>query len=73
MKQYQTKTGIELTVVNGLGQGNGVPRAQLSLVTPPSQSLIAWLDALDLVYDTDHALVTARLANVYSRKQWSAK
>ncbi len=29
---YQTKTGIELTVINGLGQGDGVPMGQLSLV-----------------------------------------
>ena len=69
MKRYQTKTGIELTVVNGLGQGDGIPRGRLSLVTPPSQSTLDWLDTLDLVYDPDHALVLAGLANVYLPKR----
>ena len=30
---YQTKTGIVLTVIQGLGQGDGVPCGRLSLVT----------------------------------------
>lgn len=32
MKQYQTKTGINLSVIKGEGQGNGIPRGFLKLL-----------------------------------------
>lgn len=32
MKQFFTKTGIELKLIQGGGQGDGIPRAQLFLV-----------------------------------------
>lgn len=37
-KQYKTKTGVILTVINGGGLGNGVPKGILVLVPQPSEA-----------------------------------
>lgn len=34
MRQFYTRTGIALSLVNGLGQGDGVPRGVLRLTEP---------------------------------------
>lgn len=38
MKQYFTKTGIELRLIQGGSQGDGIPRANLRLVEQGDQA-----------------------------------
>ncbi len=48
MKQYQTKTGIVLTCIQGDGLGDGVPRGVMTLVPSIGQASSLDLRALDL-------------------------
>lgn len=67
MKTYQTKTGVPLTVIQGGGQGDGIPCGSLRVVQPHERRVVSIYDEASISisrpvsYAKPHVTITLKV------------